>query len=114
MLLVPFVCDCPPNRGCTRYFTLKLVSSQFEQGLTLGTEVSDVQQPLSHWPFPNELGLMILEDMPSRDLRAVVQVSSLFRELAAPLYLCSVGLLFDDDSLHISTQSCFSLLLYRR
>lgn len=58
--------------------------------------------------------LKILEDMPSRDLRAVAQVSCLSRELAAPLYFRSVGLLFDDDSLRISTQACLALLLYRR
>jgi hypothetical protein len=58
--------------------------------------------------------LKILEDMSSRDLRAVAQVLCLSRELAAPLYFRSIGLLFDDDSLCISTQACLALLLYRR
>ncbi|KIK32814.1 hypothetical protein CY34DRAFT_18783 [Suillus luteus UH-Slu-Lm8-n1] len=82
-------------------------------GLIYGTEISAIQPPPSHWPFPNELMLNILEDMPSRDLRAIAQVLCLSRELAAPLYFRSVGLLFDDDSLRISTQACLALLLYR-
>jgi hypothetical protein len=51
--------------------------------------------------------------MPSWDLRAITQVSCLSQELAAPLYLHSVNLLFNDDTLRISTQACFTLLLYR-
>ncbi|KAG2089147.1 uncharacterized protein F5147DRAFT_780753 [Suillus discolor] len=55
----------------------------------------------------------ILEDMPTQDLRVVAQVSCLSQELAGPLYLHYVGLSFDDTSLCISTQACFTLLMYR-
>ncbi|KAG2046078.1 hypothetical protein BDR06DRAFT_977740, partial [Suillus hirtellus] len=68
----------------------------------------------SYWPFPNELVLNILEILPAQDLRSIAQVSCLSRELAAPLYLRSVGLEFDDKSLFISTEACLTLLLYRR
>jgi hypothetical protein len=89
------------------------VSSYFSQELTLGTKVSVVQAPSLCWPFPNELVLKILKDMPSRDLQAIMQVSCLSWELAAPLYLHSINLLFNNDTLRISTQVCFTLLLYR-
>ncbi|KAG1874137.1 hypothetical protein C8R48DRAFT_769529 [Suillus tomentosus] len=91
---------------------LSVIADQI--GLSLGTEVSTVRPPSSCWPFPNELVLKILEDMPTQDLRIVAQVSCLSQELAAPLYLRSVGLSFDDTCLRISTQACLTLLLYRR
>jgi hypothetical protein len=58
--------------------------------------------------------LIILEKLPARDLRSIAQVSSLSRELAAPLYFRYVGLQFDDQSLLVSTRACLTLLLYRR
>ncbi|KAG1853464.1 hypothetical protein DFJ58DRAFT_841644 [Suillus subalutaceus] len=70
-------------------------------GLTLGTEVSAVQPPLSQWPFPNEVVLKILEDMPSRDL-----CSTLFR---VPTYVrCN---LLNVDDRHLQALSSFVELL---
>ncbi|KAG2103651.1 hypothetical protein BD769DRAFT_1676361 [Suillus cothurnatus] len=80
--------------------------------LTLGTKVSVIQAPSLCWPFPNELVLKILKDMPSRDLQAIMQVSCLSWELAAPLYLHSINLLFNNDTLRISTQYLRCNLLY--
>lgn len=48
-----------------------------------------------------------------QDLQSIVQVSCLSQELVAPNHLYTLGLHFDDQSLHISTQAYFSLLLYR-
>ncbi|KAG2095106.1 uncharacterized protein F5147DRAFT_778801 [Suillus discolor] len=107
---VPSGSSPPMPKRCS-WSCLSVIADQI--GL-LVTEVLTVQPPSSCWPFPNELVLKILEDMPTQDLRVVAQVSCLSRELAAPLYLHSVGLSFDDTSLCISTQACFTLLMYRR
>ncbi|KAG1844681.1 hypothetical protein F4604DRAFT_1688997 [Suillus subluteus] len=82
-------------------------------GLILNTADSAVHPLPSNWPFPTELALKILEDMLPQDLQSIVQVSCFFRELVAPIYLRSLGLQFDDESLHVTTQACFFLLLYR-
>ncbi|KAG2094038.1 uncharacterized protein F5147DRAFT_657281 [Suillus discolor] len=69
--------------------------------LSLRTEVSTVQPLPSCWPFPNELVLKILEDMPTQDLR-----STLFR---APKYLrCN---LLNVDDRHLQALSSFIELL---
>ncbi|KAG1732323.1 hypothetical protein EDD22DRAFT_960378 [Suillus occidentalis] len=68
----------------------------------------------SHWPFANELVLMIFQYLPATDLRSITQVSCLSRDLAAPLYLHSVGLHVGQTWLRVNAQSCLALLLYTR
>ncbi|KAG1858602.1 hypothetical protein C8R48DRAFT_775036 [Suillus tomentosus] len=69
---------------------------------------------ISHWPFPNELVLMIFAYLPVVDLQSIVQVSRLSRDLAAPLYFLSVGLSIEQTWLLVNAQTCLALPLYSR
>jgi hypothetical protein len=73
-----------------------------------------VRAACSHWPFANELVLMIFQYLPVTDLRSITQVSCLSRDLAAPLYLCSVGLHVGQTWLRVNAQTCPALPLYTR
>ncbi|KAG2094398.1 uncharacterized protein F5147DRAFT_779001 [Suillus discolor] len=68
----------------------------------------------SHWPFPNELTLMIFQYLPAADLRSITQVSVLSMDLAAPIYLHSIGLHVERTWLQVNTQTCLALPLYSR
>lgn len=82
----------------------------FLQRLTLGTAAAVHAVP-SNWPFPTELVLKILEDVLPQDQWSIAQVSCLSRELVAPVYLHSLGLQFDDESLWVTIQA---IVLYWR
>ncbi|KAG2757202.1 hypothetical protein P692DRAFT_20867784 [Suillus brevipes Sb2] len=66
----------------------------------------------SCWPFPNELILMIFEHLPVSDLRTVTQVCRLSRDVAASLYIRSMGLHIEQMWLRVNAQGCLALLLY--
>jgi hypothetical protein len=57
---------------------------------------------------------MILELLPSTDLRSMTQVSVLLRDLAAPLYFRTVGLQVDKELLEVDAQNCIALPVFIR
>jgi len=57
---------------------------------------------------------MIFQYLSVTDLKLITQVSCLSKDLAAPLYLHSVGLHVGQTWLHVNAQTCLALLLYTR
>ncbi|KAG1843216.1 hypothetical protein C8R48DRAFT_780736 [Suillus tomentosus] len=69
---------------------------------------------ISCWPLPNELILMIFEQLPVTDLRTVTQVCRLSRDVAASLYFHLIGLHVEQMWLRVNAQGCLALPLYAR
>lgn len=88
-------------------------NSYLSQGMSVALALT-ARAACSHWPFANELVLMIFQYLPVTDLRSITQVSCLSRDLAAPLYLHSVGLHVGQTWLCVNAQTCLALLLYTR
>jgi hypothetical protein len=57
---------------------------------------------------------MIVQHLPATDLRSITQVSCLSKDLAAPLYLQSIGLHAEQTWLRVNAQTCLALPLYTR